>query len=343
MTILTATTGFTERIRTRCSAISRSCTTASPRRSRRVDTVRFRRDAWQRPEGGGGESRVLSERRGVREGRRIVLACARREDAAVGIATCGRKSPARPSRPWEYRWCFIRAIPMRPTTHCNVRFLMATPERRRARVVVRRRLRSDALLSVRRGRAALAPHRARRVPAVRRAAVLRNTRQWCDRYFFLPHRNETRGVGGLFFDDLNEGGFERCFGFLRSVGDHFLPAYMPIVERRRPSPTASANAISSCTAAAATSSSICSTTAARCSVCSRAAAPNRFSCPCRRSRAGTTTGIPRQDPRGAAVRVPASERLSRASLPRRADPLPGRFRLSHGGSAAAAQCPSANT
>ena len=56
---------------------------------------------------------------------------------------------------------------------------------------------------------------------------------WCDRYFFLPHRNETRGVGGLFFDDLNEGGFERSFGFLRSVGDHFLPAYMPIIERRK--------------------------------------------------------------------------------------------------------------
>jgi coproporphyrinogen III oxidase len=56
---------------------------------------------------------------------------------------------------------------------------------------------------------------------------------WCDRYFFLPHRNETRGVGGLFFDDLNEGGFERCFAFLRSVGDHFLPAFMPIMERRK--------------------------------------------------------------------------------------------------------------
>jgi coproporphyrinogen III oxidase len=56
---------------------------------------------------------------------------------------------------------------------------------------------------------------------------------WCDRYFFLPHRNETRGVGGLFFDDLNEGGFERSFAFLRSVGDHFLPAFMPIMERRK--------------------------------------------------------------------------------------------------------------
>src|SRR5690606_16089664 len=61
-------------------------------------------------------------------------------------------------------------------------------------------------------------------------------KKWCDEYFFLPHRNETRGVGGLFFDDLNEWGFERCFEFLRSVGEKFLPAYLPIVEARRDTP-----------------------------------------------------------------------------------------------------------
>jgi coproporphyrinogen III oxidase len=55
----------------------------------------------------------------------------------------------------------------------------------------------------------------------------------CDKYFFLKHRNETRGVGGLFFDDLNNGNFESCFDFQRSVGDHFLKAYLPIVERRK--------------------------------------------------------------------------------------------------------------
>ncbi len=58
-------------------------------------------------------------------------------------------------------------------------------------------------------------------------------KQWCDEYFYLKHRNETRGVGGLFFDDLNEWGFERCFAFARSVGDHFLPAYQPIVQQRK--------------------------------------------------------------------------------------------------------------
>jgi coproporphyrinogen III oxidase len=61
-------------------------------------------------------------------------------------------------------------------------------------------------------------------------------KDWCDRYFFLPHRNETRGVGGLFFDDLNDGDFDSSFRFMRSVGDHFLDAYMPILERRKDQP-----------------------------------------------------------------------------------------------------------
>ena len=58
----------------------------------------------------------------------------------------------------------------------------------------------------------------------------------CDEYFYLPHRGEPRGVGGLFFDDHREGGFEPCFAFTRSVGDHFLPAYLPIVARRKALP-----------------------------------------------------------------------------------------------------------
>ena len=60
-------------------------------------------------------------------------------------------------------------------------------------------------------------------------------KQWCDDYFFLKHRNEPRGIGGLFFDDLNEWGFERSFAFMQSVGDHYLPAYLPIVQRRKAS------------------------------------------------------------------------------------------------------------
>jgi coproporphyrinogen III oxidase len=61
-------------------------------------------------------------------------------------------------------------------------------------------------------------------------------KEWCDRYFFLKHRNETRGVGGLFFDDLSEWGFDRSFEFLRSVGDSYIDAYLPIVQARKNTP-----------------------------------------------------------------------------------------------------------
>lgn len=58
-------------------------------------------------------------------------------------------------------------------------------------------------------------------------------KKWCDDYFYIKHRNEQRGIGGLFFDDLNEDGFDDCFAFMRSVGDHYLDAYRPIVQRRK--------------------------------------------------------------------------------------------------------------
>jgi len=64
-------------------------------------------------------------------------------------------------------------------------------------------------------------------------AVYPRFKAWCDEYFFLPHRNEPRGVGGLFFDDLNEWGFERCFAFIQAIGDNYLSGYLPIVRRRR--------------------------------------------------------------------------------------------------------------
>jgi len=61
-------------------------------------------------------------------------------------------------------------------------------------------------------------------------------KRWCDEYFYLKHRGEPRGIGGLFFDDLNEGGFDDCFAFVRSVGDHYALAYLPIVRRRKDTP-----------------------------------------------------------------------------------------------------------
>jgi coproporphyrinogen III oxidase len=85
----------------------------------------------------------------------------------------------------------------------------------------------DALHFHRVNRDALAPFGAEHYPRFKR---------WCDEYFFLKHRNEPRGIGGVFFDDLNEGGFERCFALTRSVGEAFLPAYLPIVEACRELP-----------------------------------------------------------------------------------------------------------
>ena len=58
-------------------------------------------------------------------------------------------------------------------------------------------------------------------------------KKWCDDYFYMKHRDEQRGIGGLFFDDLNEGGFDECFAFMRSVGDSYIKAYRPIVEKRK--------------------------------------------------------------------------------------------------------------
>ena len=61
-------------------------------------------------------------------------------------------------------------------------------------------------------------------------------KKWCDDYFYLKHRSEPRGIGGLFFDDFNELGFEQSFAFMRSVGDSFIKAYVPILQRRRELP-----------------------------------------------------------------------------------------------------------
>ena len=61
-------------------------------------------------------------------------------------------------------------------------------------------------------------------------------KRWCDSYFYIPHRKEMRGIGGLFFDDVNDGDFDSCFAMVRSIGEHFLPAWLPIAERRKDTP-----------------------------------------------------------------------------------------------------------
>jgi coproporphyrinogen III oxidase len=197
-----------------------------------IDTLKFRRDSWQRPEGGGGESRILSagtifERAGVSVSHVF-------GDTLPQSATALRPEIAgAPFEAMGLSLVFHPRNPYAPTTHMNVRFLVATPPSAAPvwwfgggfDLTPYYPFDEDVLHWHRIARAACEPFG---------ADLYEKTKAWCDRYFFLPHRNETRGVGGLFFDDYNHAGFAHSFGFMRSVGDHFLAAYLPILERRMP-------------------------------------------------------------------------------------------------------------
>jgi len=122
--------------------------------------------------------------------------------------------------------------PFVPTVHMNVRMFAALPEGQEPVVWFGGGMdltpyygfERDAQHFHRSCEAALRPHGEQLYPQFK---------QWCDEYFYLKHRNEPRGIGGVFFDDYAEGGFEAAFAMMRSVGDAFIPAYLPIVERRQ--------------------------------------------------------------------------------------------------------------
>jgi coproporphyrinogen III oxidase len=197
-----------------------------------LDGKRFLRDDWQRPEGGGGTTRLL-------EGGDLL------ERGGVGFShVTGTKLPPSASahrpeiagRPWEamgVSLVFHPRNPYVPTVHMNVRFFAAGPE---------------AAVWWFGGGMDLTPyypfeedcvhfHRANRDALDRVDPQLHpRFKSACDAYFFLRHRNEPRGIGGTFFDDFTEGGFDKSFAVMQAVGDAFLPAYTPIVERRRETP-----------------------------------------------------------------------------------------------------------
>ena len=185
----------------------------------------FRRDAWTRPEGGGGITRVIEdgalfERGGVNFSR------------VHGLRLPPSATAARPQlagRAYEAMGVSLvlhPANPYCPTVHMNVRFFEAgdiwwfgggmdlTPYYGFA---------EDARHFHASCRDALAPFDAEYYPRFKR---------WCDEYFHLRHRGEARGVGGIFFDDLAERDFDFSFALTRSVAEHFLPAYVPILEKR---------------------------------------------------------------------------------------------------------------
>lgn len=188
----------------------------------------FARDAWDRPGGGGGESRVMS-------GGRIF------EQAGVGFShVFGNEMPASATkhRP-ELAGKAFQAVgvslvlhpenPYIPTTHANFRFFSAGEQHPvwwfggGFDLTPYYPFRDDVVHWHLAAKAACDPFGKELYPKYK---------AWCDEYFYLKHRDETRGVGGLFFDDVNEAGFDTSFGFLKSVGDGFLDAYLPIVRRR---------------------------------------------------------------------------------------------------------------
>ena len=197
--------------------------------------VQFLEDAWQRPQGdslsGGGRSRVLQEgqifeQAGVNfshvQGAQLPAAATanRPELAQRAFQALGVSLVIHPRNPYI------------PTSHANVRFFVAEKELQPAvwwfgggfDLTPYYPFLEDCQHWHKTAQAACLPFG---------EEVYGNYKRWCDDYFYLKHRNETRGIGGLFFDDLNEWGFTQCFAFMRSVGDHYLPAYLPIVEKRK--------------------------------------------------------------------------------------------------------------
>jgi coproporphyrinogen III oxidase len=195
---------------------------------------KFRSDDWERDAGGGGRSRVLANG-------------AVFEQAGVGFShVFGKKMPpsATKMRPeladHSFQAMGVSLVlhpsnPYVPTTHANFRFFCAEDA-------------DGEPIWWFGGGLDLTPYYPFHEDVVHWHKAARDTcsqfgdevynkyKKWCDEYFFLKHRNETRGVGGLFFDDLNSWTFERCFEFTRAVGDQFLPAYLPIVEARKNHP-----------------------------------------------------------------------------------------------------------
>ena len=199
-----------------------------------TDSVKFRRDLWERPEGGGGESRLLSDG-AVFERAGVSFSHVLGDKMPPSASSLRPEIAGAPFEAMGLSLVFHPRNPHVPTTHCNVRFFVARPAD--APEVWWFGGGFDLTPYYPHDEDVLHWHRTAR-DACREFGpnAYEKYKSWCDRYFFLPHRNETRGVGGLFFDDLNEDGFERSFAFQRSVGDHFLPAFMPILERRKDQP-----------------------------------------------------------------------------------------------------------
>ena len=195
---------------------------------------RFREDAWNRAEGGGGRSRVMAEG-AVFEKAGVAFSHVRGSQLPPS-ATAHR--PELAGRPWEALGVSLVLHPRNPyvpTAHANVRFFIANAGDASPTwwfgggfdLTPYYGFEEDAVHWHRTARAAVAPFGPTLHPRFKSA---------CDKYFFLRHRSEPRGIGGLFYDDFNELGFASSFALTRAVGDAFLAAYRPIVARRKATP-----------------------------------------------------------------------------------------------------------
>jgi len=198
----------------------------------------FLEDAWQRPGGGGGRSRVLEEGE-VFEKAGVNFSHVFGESLPASATAHRPELAGRSFHAMGVSLVIHPRNPNVPTSHANVRYFVA--EKPGADPVwwfgggfdltPYYPIEEDCVHWHRTAQAACAPFGAEIYPRYKK---------WCDEYFFIKHRNETRGVGGLFFDDLNQWDFDTSFAFMRSVGDHYLPAYQPIVARRKMLPATEA-------------------------------------------------------------------------------------------------------
>jgi coproporphyrinogen III oxidase len=205
----------------------------------RIDGNQFLRDEWQRPAGegaitGGGISRIIEEG-GVFERGGVGFSDVR-GSILPPSATASR--PELAGRSWEAMGVSLVLHPRNPyapTVHMNVRFFVAAAEGKEPvwwfgggmDLTPYYGYEEDARHFHRTCRDALAPFGDDLHPRFK---------QWCDEYFHLKHRKEQRGIGGIFFDDFNALGFEQSFAMMQSVGDRFLDAYLPVLERRKDLP-----------------------------------------------------------------------------------------------------------
>ncbi|MDE0976292.1 MAG: oxygen-dependent coproporphyrinogen oxidase [Arenicellales bacterium] len=197
------------------------------------DTARFHEDLWTQENGGGGRTRVLRdghvfEQAGVNfshvRGKALPSAASTRHPELAGtpFQAMGVSLVVHPQNPFV------------PTSHMNVRFFCTETSGKPTwwfgggfDLTPTYGFIADTLHWHRTAKIACAPFG---------ADLYQRFKHWADEYFYLKHRDEQRGVGGLFFDDYNEGGFDNAFALTCSIGDHYLPAYLPIVQERVTTP-----------------------------------------------------------------------------------------------------------